>query len=318
MTCPAGTFVPMTSLAPLATMDIVAGSLSGGTVPPTEPPALTAEPVEVNYVVVPLDGSPFAERALPVARWVAAEIGAGVHPVEIVQGDEDAEGAIRYLDSVCRRHPTTQWDIVQREDVPGALVETVAGAPARMACMATHGWDRSASPLGSVAAAVLDRSEHPVVLVGREAQAVTARDASVVVAVDGTQRDDALVSVALGWAAKLARPVDIVMVAAPAPAGSREAVHTRQVGGRAAPEEYVESLAARAADAGPAVASRVAYDPVSVGNGLVPLLAQTAALVVLGSRRRPAAPGTVVDSDAARIVSDAPVPALVVPFPAGA
>jgi nucleotide-binding universal stress UspA family protein len=295
----------------------MAGSISGGTTPPTEPAALTAEAPEVTHVVVPLDGSPFAERALPVAGWVAAELGAGVHPVEIVHDDEEAEGAVRYLDSVCRRHHATQWDVVQRDDVPGALAETVARSPARMACMATHGWDRSAAPLGSVASGLLDRSDRPMVLVGRGARALTAADAPVVVAVDGAQQDDALVSVALGWAAKLARPVEIVTVALP-PTASRAAASPRHAESPAEPEKYVESLAARAAGEGPAVSARVAYDPVSVRDGLVPLLDRTAALVVVGSRHRPAGPGAIVDSDAARIVNDAPVPAVVVPFPAGA
>ena len=36
------------------------------------PPPFVTRPVDVAHVVVPLDGSPFAERALPVAAWVAA------------------------------------------------------------------------------------------------------------------------------------------------------------------------------------------------------------------------------------------------------
>jgi nucleotide-binding universal stress UspA family protein len=59
----------------------------------------------------------------------------------------------------------------------------------------------------------------------------------------------------------------------------------------------------------------VVYDPVSVHNGLVPLLDRSAALVVLGSRHRLGVPRMVLGSHAARIVHDALVPALVVPVP---
>lgn len=300
----------------------MAGSTSEGTTPSPpldpEPAPLTGGPLGVNYIVVPLDGSPFAERALPVAAWVAAGLGAGVHPVEIVRGDEEAEGAIRYLDSVSRRHHATGWDVFQRDDVAEALAETVASSPARMTCMATHGQDRSTTLLGSVAAAVLDRSDRPVMLVGPEAQAVTAADAAIVVAVDGTGGDDALVAVALGWASKLGRGLEIVTVAEPAPAGASEATPPRQVRGPAEPEKYVASLVARAAGTSVAVTSRVAYDPVSVRDGLIPVLDRTAAFVVLGSRPRPGESRMALGSDAARIVHDAPVPAVAVPLPSGA
>jgi nucleotide-binding universal stress UspA family protein len=92
--------------------------------PSTDPASFTAEPVEVGHIVVPLDGSPFAERALPVAAWVAGAVGADVHLVEVVpprEGEEACEAAIRYLDSVSRRHRATGWDVVQDTDVGEAL-----------------------------------------------------------------------------------------------------------------------------------------------------------------------------------------------------
>lgn len=300
----------------------MAGSTAGDTTPwsrpDTEPAQFRVERVDVRRIVVPLDGSPFAERALPVAGWLAATVGADVHLVEIASCDEDAEGAVRYLDSVARRHHAAVWDVFQRDDVGEAVAETVDRPPGGIACLATHGRDRSASLLGSVAASLLDRSSRPIVLVGPEARAVTAADAPVVVAVDGTTRDEALVPVALGWAAKLARPVEIVTVAEPAPAGYREETAPRRARGPAEPERYVASLVARTEGSGVAVASRVVYDPISVRDGLVPLLDRVAALVVLGSRHRLGVARMVLGSHAARVVHDAPVPALVVPLPPGA
>ena len=92
-------------------MSSMTHSASSGTVPsagPDNDPETSAdEPVEVSQLIVPLDGSPFSERALPVADWIAAQLGADVHLVEVVPTDgegERTEGVIRYLDDVARRH----------------------------------------------------------------------------------------------------------------------------------------------------------------------------------------------------------------------
>jgi nucleotide-binding universal stress UspA family protein len=288
--------------------------------PGSGPASFVAEPVEVGHIVVPLDGSPFSERALPVAASVAAGLGADIHLVEVVpwrEGEEGCEAAIRYLDSVSHRQRATGWDVVQHDDVGQALSEAVAGFPDRMACIATHGRDRSAAVLGSVAASLLDRSDRPAVLVGPAGRAVTAVDAPVVVAVDGTGGDDALVPVALGWAVRLGRRLEIVTVAEPAPAGHRDDAAPRRAWGPAEPETYVESLVGRAEGAGVTVAPRVVYDPVGVRDGLVPVLDRTAALFVLGSGRGQGVP-QVLGSQAARLVHDAAVPALAVPLPPSA
>jgi nucleotide-binding universal stress UspA family protein len=301
----------------------MAGSATGDTAPATsirpaaDPTPSGPEAVEVEHLIVPLDGSPFAERALPVAGWLAAGLGADVHLVEVVGSDEEAEGAVRYLDSVCRRRHAAGWDVLPRDDVGQTLADVVAGSSGRMACVATHGRDRAATLLGSVAASLLDRSSRPVVLVGPEARPVTAADAPVVVAVDGTARDEALVPVALGWAARLARRLEIVTVAEPAPVGYRQGLASRRARGPAEPEDYLASLVAQAQDSGIAVGSRVVYDPVSVRDGLIPLLDRLAALVVLGTRRRQGMARMVLGSHAARIVHDAPVPALAVRLPRG-
>ena len=89
----------------------------------------------------------------------------------------------------------------------------------------------------------------------------------------------------------------------------------RPARGPAEPERYVDSLCARAAGAGVALASHVIYDPVSVRDGLTPFLNRTAALVVLGSRQRPGLGQMVLGGHAVHIVHDAAVPAVVVPLP---
>lgn len=287
--------------------------------PGGDPEPFRADPVEVSHVVVPLDGSPFSERALSVADWAAARLRADVHLVEVVPFDGDgerAEGAIRYLDDVARRQHATAWDVLRGDDVAEALADVVASAPRRIMCMATHGRDRSAGPLGSVAAAVVDRSTRPILLVGPTARAVAATDAPVAAAVDGTARDEAVVAVALSWAAQLARRLEIVTVAGPAPTGRGEDVSQGRAWGPAEPESYVASLVARCKGSGVDVGSQVVHDPVGAHAGLVPRLGELGVLVVLGSGSRQGPARAVLGSQATRIVHDAPVPALAVPVPA--
>jgi nucleotide-binding universal stress UspA family protein len=295
-------------------------STAGNTTPPArsdgDPAPFAVQSVDVGHVVVPLDGSPFAERALPVGQWVAEMLGADVHLLEVVASgdDEGVEGAIRYLDDVCRRRHAASWDVAERGDVAAALAEAVAASPRRIACLATHGRGRSAT-IGSVAASLVERAAGPVMLVGPGARAVTATDAPVVVAVDGTARDHTLVAVALGWAARLARRLDIVTVAElrhPTLLGGGQRERAR---GPIEPERYLESLAARARGSDVQVVTRVVRNSISVRAALSLLLDRTAALIVLGSRPRERQGLMVSGRCWAGIVRDAAVPALVVPLP---
>jgi nucleotide-binding universal stress UspA family protein len=294
------------------------GDTASPSPPDADPAPFVVEPVDIGHIVVPLDGSPFAERALPVAQWVAAALGADVHLLEVVASgdDEGAEGAIRYLDSVCRRHHAATWDVVQRSDVAEALADAVTGSPGRLACLATHGRGRSAT-IGSVAVSLLDRSSAPVLLVGPEARSVTATDAPVVVAVDRTAHDRAVVPVALGWAARLARQLDIVTVAGRAQPRRSETGEQEHSSSAGEPQGYLESLAVRTQGSGVPAVARVVRDAVSVRAGLASLLDRTAALVVLGSRQQEGLGRMAPPSCSAGIVHDAAVPALVVPLRPG-
>lgn len=277
---------------------------------------LTARPVHARRIVVTLDGSPFAERALPVAAWTAGALGVGTHLVQVVPPDGEAEPVIRYLDSVARRHAATSWDVLRGDDVSEVIAGTLAGDEPSLPCLATHGRDRSAAMLGSVAAAVIERSGGPVMLAGPQARPPGAIDAPVVAAVAGTGDDVEVVEVALGWAAATGRRLVVATVAEPAPSPYREDRPVHRARGPADPEGYVEGLVERAAGAGVESVGRVAYDPVSVRDGLVDLVGDTGALVVLGTHHRSRPARTLRGSHAARIVHDVRVPALLVPLDA--
>ena len=172
-------------------MKSMIGSIGDGTLPnarpSTDPAPFTAEPLEVSHIVVPLDGSPFAERGASGGCLACRAVGADMHLVEVVAHSARARRAARgdrYLDSVSRRHRATGWDVVQAADVGQALSEMLASSPGRVA---------ASPPTAGTAAPrcsdrwprLLARSDRPAVLVGPEGRSVTAEDAPVLVAVDG-------------------------------------------------------------------------------------------------------------------------------------
>jgi len=157
---------------------------------------------------VPVDGSPVAERALPVAAWLADETGAPIHLLQVVAHPADAPDAIHGLGDLARRCAAPTWEVVVGDD-PGAAIAAAVGADRPgLVCMATHGRDRSAAVLGSVAGAAIDRATGPVVLVGPEARPTSADDAPVVTAVEETSNDDVRVlELAAAWVERLDRPL---------------------------------------------------------------------------------------------------------------
>jgi nucleotide-binding universal stress UspA family protein len=137
-----------------------------------------------RVILVPLDGSELAERALgpacSLARATAATLVAlrvvphrelGAHPGLDLQLDS----AQRYLVTVADR---VRADRLPTEHVPTVVTEACAGDPAErivreahqwkasLIVMATHGCGGlSQRALGSVAGAVLERAARPVLLI---------------------------------------------------------------------------------------------------------------------------------------------------------
>lgn len=143
---------------------------------------------EVPRIVVPLDGSSFAEAALPVARDLAAAIDgqlvlvqailppevAGVPDMHYASFDPEAELAMAtaYLERIAAKggetgHPT---QVIAQVGMPAALIPEVARSNrAAFVVMATHG--RSGLGrlvLGSVADATLRLGTTPLLLVRPE------------------------------------------------------------------------------------------------------------------------------------------------------
>jgi len=156
----------------------------------------------IATILVPLDGSPFAEAALPSARWIASRVSAQLHlflahqPVPVLVGVAEALAsapapdleAIKqersYLDDVVSRLGSVGGGEVKTDFGGGpagvAIVEEAARIGADLIVMATHGrgalgrlWQ------GSVADHVVRHSSVPILLIRPEEPGTPAEEPDI-------------------------------------------------------------------------------------------------------------------------------------------
>ncbi|MPY93656.1 MAG: hypothetical protein GEV08_11525 [Acidimicrobiia bacterium] len=275
-----------------------------------------------RVVLVPLDGSELAERALPVARWAAAGLGGPLELLLVAVDDEEAARFAGYLATVGAREGLGEGavTVVLDRDAAEGIRRTAAGRPGALVCLATHGWGRAAGPLGSVATVVTAGLGQPVLAVGRQARPGPP-GAPVLACVDGSIASEAVLAPAAAWAGALGAPLHVLTVYEPIPEPDHRGHYHRSHGPTVDAEAYVAGLAERAADlvgagaGGLAPAGVAVADPISATDGIRTHLAEhPAQLLVVSTRARTGLSRFVLGSEAARIVGHSPAPVLVVPL----
>ena len=201
---------------------------------------------EDHLVVVPLDGTPNAERAIVPAMDLARRIGSMVRLVSAVDDDEETDSQLAYLRATAAtlHDPLehTQPNVEVRTD-PG-IVSTLIDERGHNAtvCMAT-----SASIFhldhytGSMAEKVVRRSHRPTILVGPNVEDHCVFDVSrIIVAVDGSERSEVAVPIGMWCGAALDVPVWLVQVLEP---GRVEGAAQAMSSGDAIDSAYLRNLA---------------------------------------------------------------------------
>jgi nucleotide-binding universal stress UspA family protein len=177
-----------------------------------------------SEIVVPLDGSKLAERAVSVAGSLAARFGA---KVVLLTTDwlEVRETALEYLQGVAATLSGVTVETVElgARDVAVAINSFTRTRPGSMICMTTHGrggfrW----ALIGSVAEEVVQIAESPVLLVGRRCAPWLPADLRVVMCHDGSADAGELVDVAAGFARAADAPLWIATVMHPLDVESAE------------------------------------------------------------------------------------------------
>lgn len=280
-------------------------------------------------ILVPLDGSPFADGALPTARALALRFGATVHTVTVAASDGDRR---RTLGEAARALGTDPDDphlhVEVDADVAGAVQRCASQLDSCLVCLATHGRGRlSGIVLGSTARDIVARGGAPAVVAGPEVVPPDGDGATVapplavdhlVACVDGTPGSERGLPVAAAWAHALGMRLTIVTVAEPCPPPVRIGDPWRR---RHGPDEdadgYIRRLREQWSLDTPSLETFVVHDPISAGDGVKDYLAaHPAGLVAVASRLRDPFTRLVRGSGAAGIVQTASAPVLVVPAPA--
>ena len=168
-------------------------------------------------IIVPLDGSAFAERALKPASAVAHRSGASVVVLTARQGGVVVEPEA-YLTQVAEAAGIVDPEAVVIEDRLAASAIVLAASEARdpLVCMTTHARRGPGHALfGSVAEEVLQRVSVPVLLVGLGVPSETPELAHLVVGLDGSDYSASILPVAASLTAALDLDLTLVTVVDP-------------------------------------------------------------------------------------------------------
>jgi nucleotide-binding universal stress UspA family protein len=266
----------------------------------------------VDVIFVPLDGSEFSARAVPVAVRYAALLDATVHLLTVVAEPSSLAEESRLLDKVDVRFEHVDRSVVVGSDVAAAIVNKVEQYQGAACCMASHGRGRSAALVGSVAMRAVALGLDPI-LVGPRVQP-EAFAAGVVACVDETDESRALVPIAVRWADGLHTYAMAITVAQPVPDPITPGPPHRRFGPDEDVDGYLRRVVAPLKAQGVDVQTRAIYDPISPADGVHAFLRDNPAqLVIVASRATLGLKRAVFGSTAAGIVSRSPAPVLVIP-----
>jgi len=267
-------------------------------------------------IVVPVDGSTLALRAVPAAATLAAAAHAKVRLLSVAHNDGELAWAYDQAQTAAGRLPaemTSAVDVFVDGGPVRVLLDTGA-EPGNVLCFSTHDQPWMASELlGRVGSRVVQRAAHPFLVIAPNSTPTVPSD-DVVVALDGVTDPDPVLSTAVEWARQLGTGLRIVTVYEPTPADLRQPDHySRLHGPPSDPDDYLHGVEGRVDEAGLTSCTTAAIpDPVSVAVGLAEHLAdRPASLLVLGGpRRRLRWPSTVVRD----LLRGSPPPMLIAQF----
>jgi nucleotide-binding universal stress UspA family protein len=169
-------------------------------------------PAPFTDILVPLDFSAAAERALRPALELARLTGV---PLRVVQrAADDADAAASYLADVARRHAGVDIEtlVVTGHSTPRAIFDRVGLDT--LVCMSSHGHGLVRA-LTSVTEALLRMIDRPVLVVGPHVADTFAFTGRVAACIDGSPESERTLEPAGAWAAALHLPLWLVQVAMP-------------------------------------------------------------------------------------------------------
>jgi nucleotide-binding universal stress UspA family protein len=288
-------------------------------------------------ILVPLDGSEFAEHALSVAASIACQAHANLQlvrahsPVTTLSWGDDfivdtsMDDRIRgvetaYLDSlVDRLKKMVPVDVTRNlinSLVPDALIEQAVAAHADLVVMATHGRGGfSRLWLGSMTGALLRRLPMPVLLVRPHEQELNFAEAfaprRILIPLDGSELAEQILEPAIELGKLSAAEFTLLRVVEPfmSPLESANADLVRQFEQRNS--VYLNGVAARLRDRQLPVKTRVILNRPAAAVILEEAHAQKADLIALATHGRGDLGRALLGSVADKVIRGSQVPVLV-------
>lgn len=255
----------------------------------------------IDQVIVPLDGSEHADRALRPAIEVARRLDASVALLRAIHPD-DVDVAQQELSSRRDEHepPGAELVIDTMRGPVSAIAAFVAERPNSLVCMTTHGRSGlTRALLGSVAEEALREVDVPFLLVGPQYVGGTGLGSCVIAPVDGSHRSEAVLPLALEWAHRLEVPLWVVTVVDPAKmakASSSESDFQEDI--------YVRRLASSLPSGGREVEWEVLHDA-DPATGITDFTeARHGGLVVMATHGRSGLSRVALGSVASRVVRE--------------
>jgi nucleotide-binding universal stress UspA family protein len=165
-----------------------------------------------QHLVVPIDGSDASWSAVPIAAAMADAVDGKLDVVTVLDRDQGV-GRInsahaelsRGLKQLGTLAVTANPEVLASDSVASAIAEHVEALSGATVVMSSHGHGRSAAVLGNVADEVLRHLFGPIVVVGPQVDTAKVGaesgflSADYVVAVDGSEASERIMSIAEAW-----------------------------------------------------------------------------------------------------------------------
>ena len=267
---------------------------------------MNEDPREMQRIVVPLDGTLFALRALTPARLLAGSLGLPVELVTVRYGERRTE-VEQELRASARNAGIDDAAVTIMDDEPVSAAEGLAELikPQSLVCMTTHARRGVAlAALGSVARDLVRRVHEPVVLVGPCVDVDRLEPVrEVVVCVDGSGASQRIVPEAAALARRGGAAMRVLEVAHP----DVDVRRAQTIDGRLLD---VHELARVASGTGAPTSCRI-VESADAPAAIVEQASDPAAVVAMVTHARRGLDRVVLGSTTAAVVARARVPVLV-------
>jgi nucleotide-binding universal stress UspA family protein len=283
--------------------------------------------IQVERVLVPLDGSDFALRALPTALELANRFNAELHTISLATSSEELEQLGALIPFSLRAFPGEKHVRVEMgRDPAEAIVRRAGELKSCLVCLTTQGRGRlTGAVMGSVARSVIRRALGGTVALGPLADnpgwspppSNWPKPLSIprmVACVDGSDTSEEVLPMAAAWALALGMSLTILTVVSDTREPMWSEMRPSRYGRHAEPETYIESLVERWKQVLPATDGAVVFDPIGPASGIrIHLDQKPTGLIAVTTHARSGMQRVRFGAHAASIVRASVAPCLVAP-----